>query len=270
MTTKEIFDNYKNFIVSITWYKHGDLIGGGTGFLLNSGHLVTNFHVFESILNEITNGIPCIVKLAFGNNEIEMDNEAVRRTGTGHSSTKNVNDYIILDLRSNLAPRMYESSCLIFSDIEPNIGQKCCLLGYPFGQDHLSIHECIISSIYQRAGIDVYQLDGSVNNGNSGGPLIELETGKIIGIVSRKENGLNELFGELKNAIQNNYKIAKHAFEHGCNINVGGFNVVEAISISFADLDRLIPCIERSANVGIGYAFSINQINKDFTDILSA
>ncbi|MEO5697410.1 MAG: trypsin-like peptidase domain-containing protein, partial [Burkholderiaceae bacterium] len=48
---------------------------------------------------------------------------------------------------------------------------------------------------------DIYQLDATAHPGNSGGPVLSVETGEVVGVVnmvwvkSRKESALNEPSG---------------------------------------------------------------------------
>ncbi len=67
------------------------------------------------------------------------------------------------------------------------------LLGFPFEGDNLSIAQGIISSQFVKASGNYIQLDANVNQGNSGGRLISLETGKVIGIITRKATGLKSV-----------------------------------------------------------------------------
>jgi hypothetical protein len=47
-----------------------------------------------------------------------------------------------------------------------------------------------------------------VNSGNSGGPLIDLKTGKVAGIITRAETGLlREQFDRLLQALKDNQRI---------------------------------------------------------------
>ena len=47
-------------------------------------------------------------------------------------------------------------------------------------------------------GVDIIQLDASVNSSNSGGPLIHPESGDVFGIITRKATGLTDMFDELR------------------------------------------------------------------------
>lgn len=68
------------------------------------------------------------------------------------------------------------------------VGSSVGYLGFPFGQSGLhtlKVSQSIISSkVKSQNGTKQYQLDAMVHEGNSGGPLVDLHTGQIIGIIS--------------------------------------------------------------------------------------
>lgn len=68
------------------------------------------------------------------------------------------------------------------------VGSSVCYLGFPFGQSGLhtiKVSQSIVSSkVKSASGTKQYQLDAMVHEGNSGGPLVDLNSGQIIGIVS--------------------------------------------------------------------------------------
>ena len=62
-------------------------------------------------------------------------------------------------------------------------GRKVVAIGAPKGIEW-SATQGTISATRDRNGADTIQTDAAINNGNSGGPLIDLETGKVIGVNS--------------------------------------------------------------------------------------
>jgi hypothetical protein len=70
----------------------------------------------------------------------------------------------------------------------PRIGQDVAVLGYPLGLP-LSVTRGAVSGTNRRLVVDgitrtrLVQTDAAVNPGNSGGPLLELETGDVVGLV---------------------------------------------------------------------------------------
>jgi hypothetical protein len=62
-------------------------------------------------------------------------------------------------------------------------GQRLTIVGSPVGMD-FTVHQASVSNVDRRElGVALIQIDGQVNPGNSGGPLIDSE-GRAVGIVS--------------------------------------------------------------------------------------
>lgn len=146
----------------------------------------------------------------------------------------------------------------IFEFVDTNdsvkIGESTIFLGFPFGMPHLTTHLGFISSVHIWKGINVIQIDGSINGGNSGGPLLDLKTGKVVGIVTRAITGLiEEQFNNLLNALRHNQKILRNV--QGA-MSIGGIDPIQAIITSQAAMEQITRDLHRSANVGIGYAYS--------------
>ncbi len=58
--------------------------------------------------------------------------------------------------------------------------------GYPLNTKFLTTHVGILSSIAKdSAGITTYLIDGTVNSGNSGCPLMDIR-GRVVGVVNAK------------------------------------------------------------------------------------
>jgi len=106
------------------------------------------------------------------------------------------------------------------------------------------------------------QLDASINAGNSGGPLIDTETGVAFGMVSRRATGLTRLFGQLRLAIRENIQFAERS-QVGVSMSVGGFDPVEGFIAGQKQILATFDEIERQANVGIGYAISGEHLLSD-------
>jgi hypothetical protein len=99
-----------------------------------------------------------------------------------------------------------------------------------------------------------------VNAGNSGGPLIDPGTGVAFGIVSRKATGLTALFARLREAIDQNIKVATQAVGV---MQIGTFDPTQGFIAGQDVIRGTLNEIERQANVGIGYALSAEHILAD-------
>ena len=152
-------------LVSVPGTRPGE-VGIGSGFVLDDAHLVTNAHVVVDASS---------VELQF------RDEQWRRGTVTG------------TDLHSDLAvvqvaDRPEAAEPLGLEADEPVIGQEVLALGNPLGLD-ASVSRGIVSGVNRSvpapSGFSIpatVQTDASVNPGNSGGPLVDLD-GDVLGVV---------------------------------------------------------------------------------------
>lgn len=138
------------------------------------------------------------------------------------------------------------------------IGSPIAFMGYPLQHENLTLHGGIISSFYKKKSAHIIQIDASVNGGNSGGPLINIETAGVIGWVSRKATGLSETFEKLRQVIGNTIR-SLEAKGPG-TVSISSIDYVGNIIEGQKQLISLTDEIERQANVGIGYAISAKHL----------
>jgi len=93
-----------------------------------------------------------------------------------------------------------------------------------------------------------FKLDFAVNHGNSGGPLISLETAEVIGMVSAQLGRLSE-----------NLKMFKEVGGQN-NIIVGGVNYAQVLKQAVTEMDK-------NLNLGLGYAVSNEYIKAALDEI---
>lgn len=78
-------------------------------------------------------------------------------------------------------------------------GMPVVFSGYPFSMKDLTTHQGIISAIIKDAtGITSYVIDGTVNSGNSGCPLMDVN-GNVLGVVNAKRRNDNDLLERIEN-----------------------------------------------------------------------
>jgi S1-C subfamily serine protease len=96
------------------------------------------------------------------------------------------NDVALLKLPENTP--LHVPTNIFGNPSAQEIGTSIACLGYPFshfGQHTLKITSGIVSSkVINKEGTKQFQIDSMIHECNSGGPLIDLQTGKIIGVVS--------------------------------------------------------------------------------------
>jgi hypothetical protein len=173
-----------------------------------------------------------------------------------HESPVDEHDVLYLRLQE---PEFEGRHMFEFGDSrELRVGDEVGFLGYPFQMPHLTCHVGNVSSVHSSGTVDVIQLDGSVNGGNSGGPVIALRSGNVVGIVTRAEVGfLADQFENLLRTLKGNVELLEPL--QG-SMRIGSIDVMGAIRSSQIAALQIAFNLRRSANVGIGYAFSSNYI----------
>jgi hypothetical protein len=233
---------------------NGHEVGTGSGFLTKQG-LVTNSHTSRPAA-----GSTFVVRRETGAEWQMPAQEAYERKLA--ESPEHHHDYAVLSLEG--APGGFEPSDLLIDvPAKPPVGRRVAYLGYPFGAKSLVVSSGYVASVeVTTAFTTVLRVDGSVNRGNSGGPLFDLETGQLLAIVSRAETGMVlQQFAELKAALEGNVQVLSAA--RGM-MSLSGFDPVEGIRASMAAVAEVARHLERSANVGIGFAFLVDHLAASF------
>ena len=256
MNSKEIWKKAHCSICQIIHRKNERITSVGTGFKIK-GYIITNNHIFDSTHSDkITvqfkdqNGVKSTLEKEYNVEEwIQILKEGLPK----HSW-----DFAVLEdpFFQNIP-----SLELAVNEADMEIGQKCSFLGFPLSSNYLTIHEAIISAKYTNSknNVKYIQLDASVNAGNSGGPLINIENLKVVGVITLKKTGFSEKFKELNESFKTNIDFLDGrtgaALISGVDVN----KTFGTIQHQFAILGKEL---ERSSNVGIGFAFQLDEIRK--------
>ena len=146
--------------------------GTGSGFIWDdAGHIVTNFHVIESLKY---NDRVAQVTL--------YDHKTYDAEVVGASSK-----YDLALLKIPVEPGVSLRPIPVGTSTDLQVGQKVFAIGDPFGLDQtlttgiVSALGRTIMSIGNRPLENVIQTDAAINPGNSGGPLLD-SAGRLIGI----------------------------------------------------------------------------------------
>ena len=156
------------------YFGNGESQGAGSGVIISEdGYIVTNFHV-------VNDAYEIVIKLNSG--------ESFEATVIG------------LDSRSDLALLKIDANNLNYSSFADSdqivLGQDVIAIGNPLGQG-LTASTGIISALEKEIYLnnvymDLLQTDASINEGNSGGGLFDLN-GNIVGIINSKSSSSNYL-----------------------------------------------------------------------------
>lgn len=135
-------------------------------------------------------------------------------------------------------------------------GTEIAFSGFPHGIPHLIIQRAIISGQLNKVA---FYIDGSVNGGNSGGPIVDFSDGKIIGIVTQRRflggQDLNQLQTAAKQLRDHCQQIAGRGSVQIMGIDFGGFSSLMAEAMLLIQ-----EVLEANANTGIGIGYSIDFV----------
>lgn len=253
MSLTILISNVRSGLVQIYVEKNGKRVGNGSGFLIEGG-IVTNSHVIRPGVVDAL-----LFRMADTDSEdqanyIRMLPDACYKTVVAESP-ESERDYAYLQLEEDEFEGRHRFE--FDSEYEVEVGEQVLFLGFPFGMSQMTAHSGYVSSVFERRGVEIFQIDGSVNGGNSGGPLLNME-GKVIGIVTRAVTGLiEEQFKILIDALRSNQQALQRS---GAVMKIGGVDPIDAIRASQAAMERIATDLWRSANVGIGYAYTCEYI----------
>lgn len=156
-------DAKKSVVVILYTGRDGRQVGLGTGFVVQAdGLIATNFHV-------IGEARPITVQLPDGS---KHDVETV------HAADRNRDLAVVRIKAKNLTPlRLGDAGSL-----KP--GQPIAALGHPRGLEY-SVVAGVLSGRRDVDGADMLQIAIPIEQGNSGGPVLDMQ-GRVLGIVTMK------------------------------------------------------------------------------------
>lgn len=161
--------------------------GQGSGVIINGGYVITNYHVVGK-----RKDVGCEFDSSVGGKRYKLIPVALSPQC----------DIAVLRFADKFADKKYTENHLNLKTERPEIGESVYVLGNPLGVG-MSLCSGVIAcpSRYSRAGTsvdDMIQINMTINHGNSGGALIDMQ---------------NNVLGMPANSLViNEYKLEGHAF----------------------------------------------------------
>jgi hypothetical protein len=218
----------------------------GSGFhFVNENTVATNYHVIKSC---ITNSQKVFAKTESGN-QTELELLAY--------SPQEEYDYAILKTKENLG----ESRAVLEPKLAvPPRGIQVCFAGFPHGIDDLLVQAAHVSGPFGNLG---FYIDGSVNGGNSGGPIVDMKDMKVVGIVTQRRFltpiNLDAISNTLNTVHSHFQRMGGRAGVVISGVDFGQF--AQLMSHSFGCFRKIL---EANANTGIGIGYRIEFISQKF------
>lgn len=237
---RDIVSSYRNAICRVACF---DLGSAGTGFFVRpDGILLTCCHVISRFTTDPQGRIrleysqDIQIKTTFGTYPASIVHDR-------NSTHPIFEDYTILKIVAKGVRCLPLGN---YDHAEP--GDKVLIVGYPLGVSYLCATSGMISAKHRSpshmnalVNLNMVQIDGSVNVGNSGGPLVHVDSSSVVGIVSLR-------VGSIERNIQN-LKAMPEVAE----------------SRVFTEVVNALEGIHTYLNPGIGQAVSIDYAHRELT-----
>src|SRR5580698_7462931 len=216
MDCEKIVEQIRPSIALVFTYKGKEVHGKGSGFVFSKkGLLVTCNHVVPD--KDLT------VYLKFPSIDEVLPAKVVIRDEEHDIALLKFDNNFLTPLKRCDEGKIKEGMEVIFS-------------GYPLSLFSLTTHQGILSAIIEDAtGVKTYLIDGTVNAGNSGCPLMNKD-GEVVGIVNAKRRERTDLLDKVE------------------NMTVG------AVSLHGIDLVEIYQAVIKNVQLGIGYAIPCSYV----------
>lgn len=197
----------------------GGVTGLGTGFLYGKrGILVTCHHVIDGAQS---------IKVKFSDDDEKIFHDAKLVLADPE------HDLALLKVETDRAP-LVQLSRRTIDGVQP--GTQVLYAGYPFNLLTLAAHRGIISAKTTDAvGVTTFLIDGTVNAGNSGCPLMTIK-GEVIGVINAKRREQSELLSQVESL------------------------AAGVISLHGVDLVKIFQALISNTQLGLGYAVPASYI----------
>jgi len=218
---------------------HGSSRRGGSGFVAgDSGRIVTCAHVVVDESGRSPSEAAVIDR--------DGNRHAARVLGVDRGS-----DLAALGCDDPAAPATLATSGL------PAVGTQVVFAGQPDGVRRLSAFPGMVSAtgddLIDDPKGDMIQLAGMINNGNSGGPVVQVGSGEVIGIVTAKYVPLLAQIDSLLKVLENTPQVP-------AGTSVSGIDFGKFFNANIAAMHRLAAVL-RLVQVGTGWAIPARRIS---------
>ena len=252
---RQLWQDFHNAVCSINFYSDkGIKLISFTGFKANH-FIVTDERVYSLTKYDR-------VVFQFVCNDGFTQNQTIHLTS--HEFTDRINrlaeyekeGYALINIEDH--DTMNIPSMVMENDSSVGIGESIGVIGYHIDQENISLHKGIVSSFFKSPdGKRFIQFDASIKHGNAGSPLINLTTGKVIGVVGYRLSAITKAYESFKLILDENLKMLKKSEGKMTILDIDPIQVLIANQHQLKQISREF---YRSANLSFGYAHEIHSI----------
>ncbi len=132
----------------------------------------------------------------------------------------------------------------------PPVGEQVVFAGMPQGVARASVFPGMVSAVGQgllsRPRCDLIQLGGMINNGNSGGPLVDAATNQVLGVITAKYVPLLQEIDRLTQSLEGIPQFPR-------NVGIGEIDFSAFVNLTVSSVWQ-VASVLRLVQVGTGWA----------------
>jgi hypothetical protein len=141
------------------------------------------------------------------------------------------------------------------------VGSPIAIIGHQMEHNNIAIKTGIVSSFCKQNGIKYIQFDAAMDRGNSGSPLIDVESGEVVGIVGQRLASLLDNYKRMIQIINNNLALLKEA--EG-KINMIDIDPIQVLIANQNQIKHIAQEFFKTASIVYGFALDISLISEYF------
>ena len=142
-----------------------------------------------------------------------------------------------------------------------SIGASIAIIGHQKDYNNLALKTGTISSYSKQNGTKYIQFDAAVDKGNSGSPLIDAESGEVVGIVGHRLANIIDSHKNLMQIINNNLAMLKEA--EG-KIQLHDIDPIQVLIANQNQIKHLAQEMYKTSSFMYGFALNIDQVAEYF------
>ncbi len=139
-----------------------------------------------------------------------------------------------------------------------SLGLEAVSMAFQTEYRNISIKSALVSSYYRsERGLTYLQYDGTVKPGSSGGPLIDVQSAQVIGIITNKEMKIVKNYHKLMEIIRNNLSLLKE--EEG-KWQINDIDPIQVLIASQNQIRHVAREFIKNSTVRIGFALEVGHL----------
>jgi hypothetical protein len=254
---KEIWNKYRAGIANINFYSDK-----GIHFFSITGFRYGKYIISDPSAYMVSKAQ--YVEISFGGNDIQKEKSTIR--------------FSLKEFKQNIIKSIKENASFVLIKIEQlndlpvpslplakernyQVGTPIVVIGYQLDQRVMAMKSGMISTFFKTNNVPFIQYEASVNQGNSGSPLFNLDTGEVIGITGYRLAMINAQHVKLMKIINTNLEQikkleGKYKYE---NIDVS-----QILSVTQNQIKHLAHEFNRQSSFQYGFALEICKMKDLF------